>query len=96
MKKLFTILIIILVFGLTSAFAQEMEYTGFVKSVVKPEGIAIINELIYEVGDIISGTSYMLVKIEYNFVVLKDTKDGSTLLVRFKYSGKPKVPTSDT
>ena len=92
MKKLFIILSIILIFGFNIAFAQQIEYSGFIKSVVDPDGIAILNDNIYKPGEVVEGTPYMLISIEYNYVVLKHTTTGDTIKVRFKLSGPPGPP----
>ncbi len=90
MKKLIAIITLILCLGFSTAFAQVFEYTGFLKMAFDTrDGFAIINETIYEPGDIIKGSSYMLIKIEHDFVTLKNTEDGKTIKVSFKDGNKP-------
>lgn len=88
MKKVIFTAIMFLCLGFSLVFAQSFEYTGFVKTVIDPEGYAIINDMTYQPGEVIYGTDYKLVKIEYDFVVLENIKDKTIIRVGFKHGDK--------
>jgi len=91
MKKLMVMITMILCLGFSLVFAQDFEYTDFLKTVFDTrDGFAIINETVYEPGDVIKGSPYMLIKIEYDFVTLKNTVDGKTIKIGFKNGNRPK------
>ena len=53
MKKLIVMVTLILCLGFSLAFAQELTYTGFMKTIIDPAGVAIINEDVYSPGQIV-------------------------------------------
>jgi len=88
MKKIIVIITLILSLSLSLAFAQNFEYTGFVKTIYDMEGYAEINKAIYQPGEIIKNTTYKLIKIEYNYVVLENVKNKTQIKIGFKYGNK--------
>lgn len=87
MKKI-TMIIMFLCLSLSFAFAQNFEYTAFVKTVIEPEGYAEINKGVYRPGEIIYGSDYKLVKIEYDYVVLEHIEDKTQIRIGFKFGNK--------
>ena len=89
MKKLIAILTVILCLGFTSAFAQEFKYSGFVKTVIDMEGFAVINEDVYQPGEVIKGSTYKLIRIEYDYVLLEDINDHKQIKIGFYLGNRP-------
>ena len=94
MKKLLLVLLLVLSFGITSAFAQDFKYHGFMKSVTDMNGFAIINDVVYTPGDMVYNTEYKLIQIEYHYIILENTKTGESKKVNF-FMGKPKLDSND-
>ena len=88
MKKIIVMISLILLLSCSSAFSQDFEYTGFVKSVIFPGGYAVINENIYQPGEMIKDTSYKLIAIEYDYVVLENVKNKTQIKIGFKLGNK--------
>ncbi len=88
MKKIIVMITLFISVSLSLAFAQNFEYTGFVKTVYDMEGYAEINKHVYQPGEIIKDTTYKLIKIEYDYVVLENIKDKTQIKIGFKHGNK--------
>jgi hypothetical protein len=86
MKKIIVMISLFLCLSFSLVFAQDFEYTGFVKTVIDQDGYAIINDMTYQPGEMIKGTNYRLLQIEYDYVILQNVEDNSTIKIGFKNS----------
>ena len=89
MKKLIATMVLGLCLIFSSSYAQQLEYTGFLKTVLDMDGFAIINEKVYEPGDVIKDSVYKLITIERDYVLLEDVNTKERIKISFKLGNKP-------